>query len=51
LLVSIKRLGKYVITGENHDDWQILIHKSQDPVLELSGHDGLTMEIGDFFDL
>ena len=51
LLVGIERLGKNVVSSENHNDWEILVNKSENSVFEFARHDGLAVEIGDLFDL
>jgi hypothetical protein len=51
LLIGIERLGENVVSGENHDNWEILVDESEDAVFEFAGHDGFAMEIGDFLDL
>ena len=51
MLVGVERLLEDVVTGEDHDDWQVLVNKSQHTVLQLTGHDSLTVEVGDFLDL
>lgn len=51
LLVGIERLGEDVVTGKDHDNGEVLVNQSKDTVLELSRHDGLAMEVGDFLDL
>ena len=51
LLVRVQGLGEDVVAGEDHDDGEGLVDQSQDAVLELAGHDGFAVEVGDFFDL
>ena len=51
LLVSIEGLGKDVIACEDHNDGKMFVNKSEDTMLEFARHNGLTVEIGDFFDL
>jgi len=34
LLVSIERLREDIITGENHDDWEVFIDQGQDSFQE-----------------
>jgi len=45
LLVSVERFGEDIIASKDHDDWQILVYKSQNAVLEFSRHDRLAVEI------
>ena len=51
MLVSVKGLSKDIITGKNHDDGQVLIYQGQNTMLQLSRHDSLAMEVGNFLDL
>lgn len=51
LLVGVERLLEEVITGEDHDDGQILIYESKNTVFQLTGHNSLTVKVGNFLDL
>ena len=51
MLVGVEGLLEQVVTGENHDDGQVLINESQNTVLQLTRHDSLAVEVGNFLDL
>ena len=51
LLVGVEGFHKEWIACQDHDDWKILIDQGKDTVLELTRHNGFTVEIGDFLDL
>ena len=51
LLVGVQRLGEDGVAGEDHDDGKVLVHERQHAVLELAGHDGLAVQVGDLLDL
>lgn len=51
LLVGVEGLGEDVIAGQDHDDRQVLVDEGEDTVLQLARHDGLAVEVGNFFDL
>jgi hypothetical protein len=51
LLVGVQRLLEEVVTGEDHDDGKVLIDQGQDTVLQLTGHDSLTVKVRDFLNL
>lgn len=51
MLVGVERLLEQVITGQDHDDGEVLVDESQHTVLELTGHDGLAVKVGNFLDL
>lgn len=51
MLVGVERLLEDLITGEDHDDGEVLINQGQNTVLQLTGHDGLAVEVGNFLDL
>lgn len=51
LLVGVQALLEEIITGEDHDDGQVLVHKGEHTVLELTAHDGLAVQVADFLDL
>jgi hypothetical protein len=51
LLVGVERLLEEIITSENHDDGEVLVDESQHTVLQLTRHDGLTVEVRNFLDL
>lgn len=50
LLVGVEGLGEDAVASEDHDDGQVLVDEREDAVLELAGHDGFAVEVGDFFD-
>ena len=51
LLIRIQRFGKNVVTGQNHDDGQILIDQGQDTMLEFTRHDSFAVQIRNLLDL
>lgn len=51
LLVGVEGLLEEVITGQDHDDGEVLIDQGQDTVLQLTRHDSLAVKVGDFLDL
>jgi hypothetical protein len=51
LLVGVEGLLEEVVTGEDHDDGEVLIDQGQDTVLQLTRHDSLAVKVGDFLDL
>ena len=51
LLVCVERLGEDVVAGKNHDNWQRLVDKGEDTVLELTRHDSLAVKVRNFLDL
>jgi hypothetical protein len=51
LLVGVKGLGEDVISGQDHDDGQVLVHKGEDTVLQFTRHDSLAMQVGNLLDL
>ncbi|KXT02277.1 hypothetical protein AC579_8322 [Pseudocercospora musae] len=51
LLVGVERLGEDVVAGEDHDDWEILVDKRKNTVLQLTRHDSLAVEVGNLLDL
>lgn len=51
LLVGVERLGEDGVTGEDHDDGEVLVDESEDTVLQLTGHDGLAVEVTNLLDL
>ena len=51
LLVGVEGLGEDGVTGEDHDDGKVLVDESEDTVLQLTGHDGLAVEVTNLLDL
>lgn len=51
MLVCVQGLGEEVVTGEDHDDRQVLVNKSQNTVLQLTRHDSLAVKVGNLLDL
>lgn len=51
MLVGVERLLEDLVTGEDHDDGEVLVNQGQNTVLQLTGHDGLAVEVGNFLDL
>ena len=51
LLVGVEGLGEDGVTGEDHDDGEVLVDESEDTVLQLTGHDGLAVEVTNLLDL
>lgn len=51
MLVCVQGLGKEVVAGEDHDDRQVLVNKSQNTVLQLTRHDSLAVKVGNLLDL
>jgi hypothetical protein len=51
LLVGVEGLGEDGVASKDHDDGQVLVDEGEDTVLQLAGHDGLAVEVGDFLDL
>ncbi|KAI6754186.1 hypothetical protein HG530_012700 [Fusarium avenaceum] len=51
LLVGVEGLLEEVITGEDHDDGEVLINQGQDTVLQLTRHDSLAVKVGNFLNL
>jgi hypothetical protein len=51
LLVGVEGLREEIIASQDHDDGQVLVDQGQHTVLQLTGHDGLTVEVGNLLDL
>jgi hypothetical protein len=51
LLVGVERFGENRVTGEDHDNGEVLIDKSKDTVLQFTRHDSLAVEVRDLLDL
>lgn len=51
LLVGVEGLGEDVVARQDHDDRQVLVDEREHAVLQLAGHDGLAVQVGDFLDL
>jgi hypothetical protein len=51
LLVGVERLGEDVVTGQDHDNGEVLVNQGEDTVLELSRHDSLAVEVRNLLDL
>lgn len=51
MLVGVQALGEDVITRQNHNNREVLVHQRQHAVLELARHDGLAMEVTNLLDL
>lgn len=51
LLVGVERLLEDLVTGEDHDNGEVLVNQGQNTVLQLTGHDSLAVEVGNFLDL
>jgi hypothetical protein len=51
LLVGVQGLAEDSVTGKDHDDGEVLIDQSQNSVLQLSGHDGLTVKVRNLLNL
>lgn len=51
LLVSVQALGEDVVPRHDHDDGQVLVNQCQHAVLQLAGHDSLTVEVANLLNL
>lgn len=51
LLVCVEGLGEDVVAGEDHDDGKVLIDESEHTMLQLTGHDGFAVKVGNLLDL
>ena len=43
LLIGVERFGEDGVTGEDHDDREVLIDKSKDTMLQFTRHDSFTV--------
>jgi len=51
LLVRVQTLGEDGVACEDHDDRKVVVNERQHTVLQLTGHDSLTVQVRDLLDL
>lgn len=51
MLVGVEGLLEDIVSGEDHDDGEVLVNEGENTVLQLTRHDGFAVKVGNFLDL